>query len=54
MQILLVFYIIMSIAEIFSVGGFLTDRKVLIVSDRVGGGVFCFADFLESGFRGSI
>ena len=32
MQILLVFYIVMSIAEILSVGGFLTGRNVLIVS----------------------
>lgn len=44
MQVLLVFYIIMSITEIFSVGGFLTNRKVLVVSFGMGiedWGTFC-------------
>lgn len=31
MQIFLMFYILVSLLEIFSVGGFLTNRKVLVV-----------------------
>jgi len=32
MQVFLVAYAVVSIAEIFSVGGFLTDRKIVVVS----------------------